>query len=128
MKHGSLLRNKAEAGDATGQFVLGTMYDKGQGVEQDYGEAAKWYRKAAEHGRVEAQYQIGFMYEMGRGVKQDDAEAYAWYNLSGANGHDLAAEQRDELEKQMSPQQIADAEKRTEELKKLIAEKQANSE
>jgi len=41
-------RPLAEAGDATAQFILGGMYAKGQGVPQDYGEAAKWYRKAAE--------------------------------------------------------------------------------
>jgi len=32
------------------------MYDKGQGVPQDYAEALKWYRKAAEQGFAEAQY------------------------------------------------------------------------
>jgi TPR repeat protein len=26
------------------------MYSAGQGVEQDYEEAVKWYRKAAENG------------------------------------------------------------------------------
>ncbi len=38
----------AEQGDANAQFNLGVMYDKGQGVPQDYAEAVKWYRKAVE--------------------------------------------------------------------------------
>jgi len=33
----------------------GLMYDKRQGLPQDYAEAAKWYQKAAEQGFAEAQ-------------------------------------------------------------------------
>ena len=46
----------AEQGVAEAQFNLGTIYDSGQGVRQDYAEAARWYRKAAEQGNTEAQY------------------------------------------------------------------------
>ena len=53
-------------------------------------------------------------------------DAYAWVNLAAAKDF-KHAEARDLLEKQMTPQQIADAQKRTKELKKLIAEKQAAS-
>jgi hypothetical protein len=31
------------------------MYEKGQGVPQDYKEAVKWYRLAAEQGYADAQ-------------------------------------------------------------------------
>jgi hypothetical protein len=40
-------RKAAEQGDAEGQSDLGFMYSLGQGVLQDYIEAAKWFRKAA---------------------------------------------------------------------------------
>jgi TPR repeat protein len=43
-----LLRPLAEQGNGRAQFSLGAMYDRGQGVAQDYKEAAKWYRLAAE--------------------------------------------------------------------------------
>ncbi|MCH8039374.1 MAG: sel1 repeat family protein, partial [Nitrospinae bacterium] len=36
-------RPLADQGDALAQFNLGIMYYKGQGVPQDYQEAAKWY-------------------------------------------------------------------------------------
>ena len=39
---------KAEAGDAIAQYNLGVMYEKGQGVEQDFKEAVKWWQKAAD--------------------------------------------------------------------------------
>ena len=37
------------------QLYLGAMYVQGQGVQQDYKEAAKWYRLAAEQGHGIAQ-------------------------------------------------------------------------
>ena len=42
------LRPLAEQGDASAQFNLGFMYGTGQGVSQDYAEAARWFRLAAE--------------------------------------------------------------------------------
>ncbi len=44
------LRPLAEQGNAKAQSGLAVMYFLGLGVPQDYGEAAKWARKAAEHG------------------------------------------------------------------------------
>jgi len=40
----------ADQGDADAQFNLGVMYDSGDGIPQDYAEAAKWHRLAAEQG------------------------------------------------------------------------------
>ena len=45
---------KAEAGDAEAQCNLGSCYYEGKGVNQDYKEAVKWYRKSAEHGYADA--------------------------------------------------------------------------
>ena len=44
-------------GAASAQYNLGFMYLNGQGVPQNYAEAAKWYRKAAVQGDVDA---LGF--------------------------------------------------------------------
>ena len=41
----------AKQGHIVAQYYLGLMYDEGQGVNQDYAEALKWYRRAAERGR-----------------------------------------------------------------------------
>ena len=51
----------AEAGNATAQYNLGLLYDKGQGVPQDDQEALRWWRKAAEQGLAKAQAALGFM-------------------------------------------------------------------
>ena len=117
-------RKAAEQGHATAQHNLGVMYQDGQGVEKDYAKALKWYRKAADQGKASAQCNLGLMFAKGYGVEKDYVDAYAWFNLGAANGNEKAGENRNTLEKQMSPQQIADAQKRTKELKKLIADKQ----
>lgn len=33
----------AKLGESRAQCNLGLMYDHGEGVEQDYGEAVRWY-------------------------------------------------------------------------------------
>ena len=65
----------AEQGDAEAQFSLGYMYDAGEGVPQDYGEAVKWYRLAADQGNASAQLNLGVRYDAGEGVPQDYGEA-----------------------------------------------------
>ena len=80
------LRHLAEQGDAQAQNELGTRYDGGNGVLQDFAEAVKWYRRAAEQGHAWGQSNLGSVYAYGRGVPQDDAEAVKWFRR--------AAEQR----------------------------------
>lgn len=69
----------AEQGQATAQYILGWIYQNGDGVKQDLAEAAKWYQKAAEKGNADAQYALGSLYAAGGGVKRDDAEAVKWF-------------------------------------------------
>ena len=40
-------REAAEQGFLKAQFALGSMYDRGRGVPQDYIEAHKWFNLAA---------------------------------------------------------------------------------
>jgi TPR repeat protein len=76
----------AEQGDAYAQSTLGFMFDKGQGVAQDYAQAVYWYRKAAEQGYANAQYNLGVMFEKGHGVPQDYARAFYWYRKAAEQG------------------------------------------
>ena len=112
-------RKVAEQGYAEAQYNLGVMYDNGQGVPQDDKEAVKWYRKAAEQGGADAQYNLGLMYSNGEGVPQDNVNAYAWFNVASANGNESASESRDLNAKEMTPEQISEAQ----ELSKVWFEK-----
>jgi len=80
----------AEQGDALAQAALELIYDKAQGVPQDYKAAARWYRLAAEQGLAWAQYHLGHMYEAGQGVPQDYKAAARWYRLAAEQGYAAA--------------------------------------
>ena len=80
------LRVKANAGDADAQYNLGRIYDNGQGVPQDYGQAAAWYRKAAEQGTAPAQRDLGLLYYQGAGVAKSVPDAYYWLALAAQQG------------------------------------------
>jgi len=94
------------------QYNLGWCYYNGEGVQKDAAEAVKWYRKAAEQGYALAQFALGQCYLNGKGVPKDDIEAYKWYNLAAAQGQEYAAKLRDSLTEQMTPQQIAEGQRR----------------
>ena len=66
------LKTQAAQGDAAAQNNLGQMYDKGQGVGQDDGEALKWYRRATDPGHGLACVGLAIMYDKGWGVAQDE--------------------------------------------------------
>jgi TPR repeat protein len=68
------------------------MYFSGQGVPQDYREAAEWFRKAAEQGEAAAQSWLGSMYSHGRGLPQDYEEAAKWFRKAAEQGHAEAKE------------------------------------
>ena len=84
------LRHLAEQGDAQAQNELGTRYDGGNGVLQDFAEAVKWYRRAAEQGHAWGQSNLGSVYAYGRGVPQDSVEAVKWYRMATEQGYALA--------------------------------------
>ncbi|MEE9250825.1 MAG: tetratricopeptide repeat-containing serine protease family protein [Alphaproteobacteria bacterium] len=77
----------AEQGHDTAQYILGELYENGEGVPQDYAEAAKWYRMAADQGVAAAQLNLGGLYARGEGVPQNYAEAVKWYRKSAAQGY-----------------------------------------
>src|SRR5271157_4999690 len=85
-----LLAN-ARAGDAGAQVKLGGLYYVGHGVQQDYAQAAAWYRKAADQGLAEAQFMLGVYYDSGgRSVPQDYAQAATWYRKAADQGFAVA--------------------------------------
>jgi uncharacterized protein len=104
-------RRAAEQGITEAQFTLGALYAEGRGVLQDYKKAEKWYLNAAELGHATAQFELGFMYARGVGALQDNVLGHMWYNIAGANGNRFASDNRANIEKRMTPAQIAEAQK-----------------
>ena len=77
----------AQWGKTTSQYELGLMYYKGQGVDQNYGEALKWFRLAARKGFDKAQYYLGLMYFEGRGVSPNFEVALYLFSKAANQGH-----------------------------------------
>ena len=107
-------RKAAEQGLADAQTHLGNLYAVGGIVKKaDPSEAAKWFLRAAENGVVNAQFQIGVFLARGDGVEQDVVEGYKWLNIASLSNHQGAKTARAELLKQMRPDAVTEAQKRT---------------
>ena len=107
----------AAQGDTRAQTYLGYLYADGKGVPKDEIKGVEWIRKAAEQGDANGQDSLGEMYRDGRGVQQDDVRAYMWFNLSveqylrqGRKNMETA-QRRDAIAKQLTPAQIAEAQR-----------------
>ena len=85
-KHFEDVKAKADQGNASAQYNLAILYYKGDGVDKDSAESAKWFRKAAEQGDDQAQYNLGVMYAHGNGVPNDDTEAANWFRRAAEQG------------------------------------------
>ena len=79
-------------------------------------------------GHADAQNNLGLMYDNGEGVLEDDVTAYAWYNIAAANEGALAQKNKSIIANEMTPEQIAEAQKLSRELLEHIAKKKAPSE
>jgi TPR repeat protein len=117
-------RKAAEQGDAKAQFLLGEAYHDGDGVTENDTEAVKWWRKAADQGHGGAQHQLGLAYYSGEAVRKEFVLAYMWFNLSATAAYTEVAnvffspaadEIRDDLEKELTPAEIAEGQRLTRE-------------
>ena len=115
-------RKAAEKGNAEAQSSYGWCYHKGEGVRQDDVEAVKWFRKAAEQGHAEAQYRLGICYDYSVGVPKDIIEATKWFILAAAQQAKLSEKSLNNIEKEMTREQFAEAQRRADEFKRQHAD------
>jgi TPR repeat protein len=104
----------ATEGDASAQYRVGLRYEFGSG---DLVEAVRWFRLAAEQGYAPGQLSMGLAYRDGRGVATDLAYADMWFTLSAVQGAPVnpARSNKELIERLMTSEQIAEAEKLTRE-------------
>jgi predicted aspartyl protease len=103
-------RKAAEQDNVEAQLNLGYIYGRHSldvGATKDATEAVKWYRTAAEQGNGRGQRFLGLSYWLGAGVPKNYVEAYKWLTLASVWG----AKDRDLLEQEMTPGQIAEAQR-----------------
>lgn len=74
----------ASQGDARAARYVGILYDTGEGVQQDQGQALAWYKRAAELGDVPAMFNVAVCYDSGRCGVHDAAQAAHWYQRAAS--------------------------------------------
>jgi uncharacterized protein len=86
-----LLLADARSGEAEAQYLIGLMYARGEGVQQDFYQAGKMYRSAAASGHSGAMVNLGSLFEncYGNGPC-DNEKAAAWYRKAADRGNAIA--------------------------------------
>ncbi len=74
-------------GNPDAQFNIGYMYANGFGLDENFSEAANWYRRAAENGISDAQYNLALLFSSGQGVERDLEESAHWFFEAARRGH-----------------------------------------
>ena len=68
------LRASTAQGNAGAEFLLGYLYEHGQGVPQDYAKAAENYRAAALQGHSSAENNLASLHQHGQGVPKNHGQ------------------------------------------------------
>ncbi len=75
-------------------------------------ECESLVRIAREERSAEAMYRLGMLFSTGQGaIDYDIVTAHKWFNLAATMGHEDAKLRRKELAGEMTPDQIADAQR-----------------
>lgn len=81
------LKVRSAAGDRTATRQIAEMYYVGRdGVEQNFGEAARWFAILAKQGDRRAQTSLGLIYARGYGVEKNLETARKWWSLAALQG------------------------------------------
>ncbi len=77
---------QASADRPYARYLLGNVYEYGDGVPRDYSQAMTWYRKATDVFEPAAMGNLGVMYEAARGTTRDYYGAFNWYRKAAELG------------------------------------------
>jgi TPR repeat protein len=99
-RRAALLRRSAEQDDRSAQHGLGIAYCSGEGVKQDYAQAAYWLQRASVNPEISPHFEnepglapsdLAHLYREGKGVERDPGLAAHWYETSLHGGDCCAA-------------------------------------
>jgi hypothetical protein len=118
-------RKAAEAGNPYGYYQMSQFYYQGIGQPLNYSEAVRCATVAADHDVPESQLSLGDLYGRGQSfVVKDLVRAYMLLSLAATNPRfasdgdaqrKVAAQRRDEVAREMTPQQMQTAQRETSE-------------
>jgi len=81
------IQKAAKQNHVKAMHVLGTLYEEGIGVAEDFKLSAQWHEKAADRGLAEAQMSLALLYDQGKGVERDPSIAAEWTMKAASQGH-----------------------------------------
>ena len=70
--------DEAKRGSVAAQRTVGTIYERGLGVNPNAQVASQWYAKAADGGDAVAQFRLGSMLYSGAGIKKNEKMGITW--------------------------------------------------
>ncbi len=109
-------KSSAEQGNPGAQRSVGVMYYEGwDDVPPNYPKAAEWQLLAAVNNVPEAQHMLGLMLAIGQGVPKNIVHAFYWVNIAALNDVKDAIKTRDGIIEKMTPEELAEAKKITQE-------------
>ncbi|AXS41818.1 tetratricopeptide repeat protein [Breoghania sp. L-A4] len=82
----ALATRRAQQNDPAAQTLLGVLYERGIGVDQDVAKSASWYALAAARGDAQAAYRLGLYHLLGSGVPRDEAKAAELFEQASKSG------------------------------------------
>ena len=73
--------------NAVSNYLLGQMYELGEGTNQSFNKALSYYAQSAEQGNTDAICKLGNFHQLGRGVERNDSLAFCYYNKAANEGN-----------------------------------------
>lgn len=73
--------------DAEALFVLGKMFENGDGAPQNFNKSTSYFKRSSDKGNTNATCQLGVCYQMGQGVEQSDSLAFSYYKKAANDGN-----------------------------------------
>lgn len=71
-------------------YLLGEMYELGEGTNQNFNAALSYYKQSAVKGNTNAICKLGNFYQLGQGVERNDSLAFIHYNKAANAGNPWA--------------------------------------
>jgi localization factor PodJL len=101
----------AKEGNRKAMHNLAVAFADGAGVPKNLQQAAQWFTRAAQLGLADSQFNLAVLYERGMGVPQSLTDAFKWYSIAAAQGDTESKQRVGALSTQLSPTDMAAAQK-----------------
>lgn len=126
VKAAALYEASAAQGNRHAMSNLAVLYAGADAQHRNFADAARWFQRSASLGYVDAQFNLAVLYERGDGVPQSLLDAYKWYMVAALSGDAVAKTRADAIATQLSPDELAAAQKAVVEYKPAPLDHAAN--